>query len=474
MSRPLNPRHYPESRASSSPPIGIDYLYLTCDQSMRNSTYEWRSFLFPTLAGLASAVFLVATNSWLSQAWTPSPLRDFFLGECLVGAAFGAAISVYLVWREHERSHWRIFLFMLTSVCAYIAAYFATIGVYENYPSFLGGHEMGLGTRPNFPLPIFFVGGFLGAFLVFLAALLLFSSGDSSWRALTRALKGAVAGGLLGMIGWGLGELLDKRGDQQFLTFSLFLVWQPGVALTFGLLLSREKARAAATSPAVSSASHPSPTPRRGLSRAAVGFFACVLVFIGWYLFKTVQANKASARAKARMSQALQQCLSDAPSAQNLPALQPMKIEQALILEPMGGLFPHSPTKQYNFGSNGLVGPPSSVTFTVWYSMVTDPPYDANSFQISATLQQFPDAAWAAYSAKYPPCNLFVFGSHHDSVSKFGSQVYEDRYIAGSLIYLWPSGNNLVSLRFGNLGPQGKSREPEIFKRYLEKYPSSM
>lgn len=167
--------------------------------------------------------------------------------------------------------------------------------------------------------------------------------------------------------------------------------------------------------------------------------------------------------------------LRDVPSRSNLPAIAPMKIEQALILEPIGGLVPeksegsnpwHPPDQAFQFVPQ--------MNFQVEYiaEKDNDPP------AVIVRVQQFPNDAWPLYFAKWSPDPGFLREENPDlvltRVKKFKNRVVMDTQFrspdeTGMLWFFWPSRNNLVSITF-----RSKTIQEEFLRRYLEKYPSSL
>jgi hypothetical protein len=97
----------------------------------------------------------------------------------------------------------------------------------------------------------FFVGGFTGAFIILLAALLLLSPRQKIASILRKGFLGAVVGGFLGVVGDAAGPLVYRLrlllhpmglhgGDSDI---SLAVLWQTGMALVLALILWFEKGR---------------------------------------------------------------------------------------------------------------------------------------------------------------------------------------------------------------------------------------
>jgi hypothetical protein len=167
--------------------------------------------------------------------------------------------------------------------------------------------------------------------------------------------------------------------------------------------------------------------------------------------------------------------LRDIPSVKNLPAIEPMKIEQALILEQIDGLVPGK-----HFKSEGWHPPseasawPQEIDF--WVEYLADK--DDNPPRVVVEVQQYPNEAWPRYYAKWSP----VPGILRDGnprlvltrVKKFGNQVVMDRQSrspdeTGILWFFWPSGRNLVSITYSS-----RVIDEEFLRRYLERFPSSL
>ena len=393
-----------------------------------------RPLIYLTLAGLASALFVVALQPFLSLAWLPLRTRDAITYQGL-GAVYGLAISAYFILRERQRSPpWRVLLFVLTCFCAYLAALFASVGLYQIDPWI---QPSGMGSKLDVPLPIFFVGCFLGSFLILFASLFLFGPSSSEWRVLKLALAGAIAGGFLGMAGWGLGEAIGSATNQQIEFFSLYLVWQPGVALTLAVLLSvpEPPSRAAGVT-----------TLRTTRYRVvpALLFFGSIGAFLLWYVSRTRSAHRKS----AQLNKVFEECRSKAPPIPDRPSFDPMTIEQALILEPIGDFAPQNHSMNRATATASAGASPPSVYFSVSYFLARDPRPMSGSPMISVTVQQLPNAAWAGYSAQYPACNLYMMGSRRESSTKFGNQIFTStdlrNDVSGTLIFLWPA---LISSR---------------------------
>lgn len=167
--------------------------------------------------------------------------------------------------------------------------------------------------------------------------------------------------------------------------------------------------------------------------------------------------------------------LRDIPSLKNLPAIEPIKTEQALILEQIGGLIPGKPEgwKPWRSPEEASQFVPE-MDFRVEYVAQKDDDTPAVIVQV----QQFPNDTWPLYFAKWSPIPGLLREENPDlvltRVRKFKNRVVMDRQFrfpdeTGRLWFFWPSGNNLVNITYAS-----KEVGEEFLRRYLEKYPSSL
>ena len=269
--------------------------------------------------------------------------------------------------------------FIVASSAAYLAAVAATIGLFLLVSSFLG-HGGGGWEHVHVPAPVFFGGGYAGSFLVLAAALLLFRHASVRWSTLARIPKWALAGGVLGVIGWLLGPLLGDPllrvletlhlrpswesyagalSQQRPEYFSLYAVWQTGMAFLLGLVLSGEQAIAPATATPASQGDAPVRTARRTMTTVAILFAGALFAFLGWSVSMAVRAERAS----AQQLQAARQALAETPPIDHLPPVQEMTSDQVLVVEDVGGFFVKEPYMSQR--AKGLV--PETVTYSVTY-----------------------------------------------------------------------------------------------------------
>ncbi len=399
---------------------------------MRKSTVTSCAFL--VLAGLASAA---------AAAFIPLPLT--------VGLAYGIAIALYFVLAEGQRNLLKVVAFITASASAFLIAFFAAVFLSGIFPHDTDSARIGV------PVPVFACAGFLGAYLVLAAALYLFGpqirSGWSSLRILLWALGGAVLGGL--------GAMADRTfiDSSQNRSFLLYLIWQPGVALLIGLMLAAE--RRLSTFQPQEEAVTESSVFELGWSRLVPAgiVFAVLFGFLGWFGIREIQSKLLM----ARLDQAHQRRLAEAPSLVNLPPVEAIPPEQALIVHEIAGL---QPSKPYSRAWN-RPGQPPIVEYDVSYDSA-EQPSGPNPSPVMVQLTQMPNAAWSRYSIE----DLTVVRPDVVTrVAKFNSRVIQSTAgpIIGSLCYSWTSANFFVAVCYNT--PQ---REEEFINQYLQKYPSSL
>jgi hypothetical protein len=186
-------------------------------------------------------------------------------------------------------------------------------------------------------------------------------------------------------------------------------------------------------------------------------------------------ADQIREEARRRQAEHHAERLRDVPSLQNLPAIEPMKIEQALILEQIGGLIPTKPegSKPWHPPDKASQFVPE-MDFRVEYvdQKTSDPP----TFIVE--VHQYPNDAWPLYFAKWSP-NPDILQEENPEpvltrVKKFENRVVMDRQYrspdeTGKLWLFWPSRRNLVSITYTS-----KAIDERLLRYYLEKYPSSL
>lgn len=161
--------------------------------------------------------------------------RSAFL---VVGLVFGAVIAVHARLFRRARSIFRLFGFVATCAVAYTASVFATIWS-PLRPRFLNFSGTGSGAIDSSP---FFVGGVLGAAIVCAGIFVFLAPWKHAKNFLLKASCISLTCGLLGVLGWSLGERLSHVpwlagwGDNPAF-LALCIIWQTGAITLFGFLL---------------------------------------------------------------------------------------------------------------------------------------------------------------------------------------------------------------------------------------------
>ena len=185
---------------------------------------RWALVGFP-LAGLASVLVTV----WIQ--WT-----KFGRYNLLGSVSFGVFLSGWFWVFPGLRSIGKTIVFILMSPVAMVLAILSAI-------PFVHG--------PNQRYQAEFVGGYLGAFVILLTALLLLALQPQLLRSIVKSICWAFAGGVLAITGMASGPAfhalrmwLDPRRPDS--DISLLFVWQVGMALVFALTLWAEEKHSSA------------------------------------------------------------------------------------------------------------------------------------------------------------------------------------------------------------------------------------
>ena len=183
-----------------------------------------------------------------------------WFGELLPGLVFGTAISVCLLLYKVIHGFWKA---LLVPIAVQIAgAISALIGVYIEYFSpFVVVRSPQEGFSKVSVLALF-VGGSVGAFLLLSTILVIVNWADVWKRVFSIALPWSLLGGVLGIIGWNLAPWLGVAlwslqyklrvtgandtfeaavGQGRAGISSLMLVWQTGLGILLGRILSMQE-----------------------------------------------------------------------------------------------------------------------------------------------------------------------------------------------------------------------------------------
>jgi hypothetical protein len=185
------------------------------DFRMDERKYDAKPIVILALLGFCAALFSYALEI------VAGGLNSMIL-LVVPPVVFGGSVGGYFRLRQRSLSVLRIAAFIAACIAAYALSFrsaFLLIALLRTrFPM----------DNDGLPLSISFGGSWVGACLVLAAGLFLFGPGNVEWRSLGRLFVSSVIGGLLGMTGW----------ERQPL---LFLVWQTGVALCLGWMISREE-----------------------------------------------------------------------------------------------------------------------------------------------------------------------------------------------------------------------------------------
>jgi hypothetical protein len=231
---------------------------------MENSQEHFtrKTFAGLVLAGFVSGILSVIVLEVLSSI---QRLNEFRFVVYVPGVVFGVVISLHYAIFFRFRSWARLLALIAASTAAYFSAIYCTM-----YALF-GFRELDWDRRWAF-YGALFIGGLAGAFIVLTAGQLLLAWRRQWKRVLAAAALGPLAGGVLGVAGFALGDSLGKLlwlalnaiglvsdasleaavSNQNVNMFSLLVVWQTCMVPVLGSLVVK---RAAAQSQSQSATS---------------------------------------------------------------------------------------------------------------------------------------------------------------------------------------------------------------------------
>jgi len=163
------------------------------------------------------------------------------------------------------------------------------------------------------------------------------------------------------------------------------------------------------------------------------------------------------------MNAELARRLAQAPSQENLPAMNEERLDRVLLMAGVGEWKPYlSGTRHLAADEKGgerAAARPDRILYNVRYSRIEIEPDDNRSVAVDVT--QYPTAEWAKYDILNNAFPTFL-----DRLSRFGHTIYQD-----GPYFRWSSGDKLILLECqGVLDPV----IDEFLKAYLAKYPSSL
>jgi hypothetical protein len=431
------------------------------------------SWVLLALVALTSAVLCIAPPSLGGK-----------LGVLYVGTIYGFLLGVYFATCRGVRSALRLITLVVVSAVAWPVAYFGSFDAAGHIPGGLV-HE-GDAVAPGFPLIAF--GGVLGGAILLIPVLLLFKPVSIKWRAaLVRASLGILLSGIVGGIAWELGPTLGATiwallptaplpQPESYGMAALFFVWQPVIALFIGWATSEN------TMLVQTQASGPRSEASARASRFSPGLDGRAFVVIVATLAALSLTRIIPVRLRlAHRERAVAKMRGSRPSAVDIPVVQPMTEEEALILKQIGDYQPGHVMKTVERVSpeKGFERP-GNMYFSSFYTKTGEPvPQSplAPGQHVWVIAQQYPNSAWAQYFAEYPPnrYNSFDNPKQHAVVVQFNNRVRSNQLERSPgqtwypLYYIWPSGNCVITVEYHT-----PDENLEIVRAYLEKYPSSI
>jgi hypothetical protein len=426
-----------------------------------------------SLLGLLSALLSIVVPALLT-----APRSPLFVGSSLgifAGDIFGALIAVYFLTYAGIRSVTKAIGLVVASSFAYFVAMFsgtilgmfasAAMGLHSNWDT--DSAEL----RADMVAPLL-IAGVLGAFLVLAAALRLYSAEPSWRRVMRKSLPWSLVGGLLALVGWGLGpslgmsvwstlkshQLVPPNEDMQYAArsmnlnqYSVDIVWQIGMAIILGVLLSETQFVPAALS------THTVPERKQKPSNAFL--LALMAIPLAWFVLPSLPNDYQ----EMLWHRAHREELAAGPIS-HLPKIDTTPADTMLILAPIGKYLPeparavHSTIDQF---------------YSVRYSLTGGPHAGPSSIgpHADVVVQDWP-SGWAKSELENQGqgfskiAHKNAYGASVEERTKFGNRVLFKRN--PEAYYAWMSNDRIVLMQFYSVDPD------EFLKEYLEKYPSTL
>jgi len=426
--------------------------------------------------GILSLLGLVAALvSILVPALLTAPRSPLFVGGSLgifPGDIFGVMISVYFWAYAGIRSVTKAIGLVVASTFAYFVAMYSGVilGMFLSaamgYTYDTESAELG----PAMVAPLL-IAGVLGAFLVLIAVLRLYSA-ETSWRSvMIKASPGSLFGGLFALVGWGLGPSLGKtvwlglqshqltlvNEDMQYAVrsgtlnnYSVHIIWQAGMGIVLGILFSQSRpAHVAVSTIAI---------PGRKLQPSNAFLLALMAVPLAFFFILSLPDNYQN----MRWHRVHRKELAEGPPS-NIPKMDTTPAAAMLILTPIGKYQPESARAEHS---------PIEQVYSVRYSLSGTPSVSPTNLEphVDVVVQDWPPR-WAKTEVERQDQGFSKIahenanGATVEERAKFGSRVLFKRD-AGTH-YAWISNTRIILVRSYSADPD------EILKRYLGKYPST-
>jgi hypothetical protein len=180
--------------------------------------------IFLAVAGFVSALFTTSTGRLAKELLGLYP-----------GIVFGVAVAAVFVVYDGVRSPSRLLSFFALSTAAY------PISVWSGMATMVLFKGFGLASvgRQLVPIPSFFIGGSVGALIIFLGALVVLKRKMSA-----RPFYWALIGGVLGLTGCVVSaarqSALHVQDGDAVHNLALAAIWQTGVALCIVFVVPRK------------------------------------------------------------------------------------------------------------------------------------------------------------------------------------------------------------------------------------------
>jgi hypothetical protein len=433
-----------------------------------------------TIAVLSCVGVLAAILSILLPSLLMGRTSPIFVGSALgifPGDVFGAVLAMYFAVFAGIRSITKAIGLIIASTFAYGVAYFGGtfLGMFVAgtlHFSIDPGNSGDLTAGMVAPIGI---AGVIGAFVLVTAVLRIYA-GELSWqRVLKASFACSAAGGFLALRGWALGSPLGSllyrmqpsisgqdmnfaaRGGALSL-LSAHLVWQAGMGVVLGVLLSDIPLTAA----------QPQPRGRAGLklNLGNILLFGCMGLALVWYVRRWLPDEFRD----SRWQRAYAKHVADTPSAENLPQIELQSADAMLILAPFGEYLPRRPGA--GMGHNVAVSGPQFQGYNVRYSPAGAPDGGPKiGPHVDVHIEEWPNAAWAKWELSNgnlaPELNMGI-----EQPVKFGNRVIyqhapSDRW-GPNQTYAWVSQNKIVTIELSSVPAD------EFLEKYLQRYPSSL
>ena len=419
---------------------------------------------------LAIAVFGCAgILSGILTLHPPLP-RDFARESGVyLGAVFRVILSICLSVFHSPRSVGRSLAIVMSSTVAYIAAMLATIGADMWLPAFFNSTRSG-GDPPSY---VMFVGGVVGALIISATVLLLYR--DEGTKLRKGILRCTLGGGGLGVLGYSLGFLFASQDSSHYRDMPgmipLFVIWQAGMAGLLEAVLP-EPVRGASkggfreVSILQSPELAPLGRPARKVPIWGKFFIGFMAVILASYAARTIWVKHEFSRQRNEFAQ----YQTSRPSLQDLPPIEPMAGENAVLLHPIAGRTPQLSVSG-PLSNKATASKPAFVTFEACYMHLPNERCEANPPDVRVHISQWPNSAWSSYEMEGIQ---WGFGAGYFNpgkrTQKFGNAIMVDESPKepGKGKFYWWSGPVLIEINSSVSDPD------EFIREYLERYPSSL